>query len=66
MRSVRLTDGLWFRSGQKEIVIGKAVAKRYPTAKLRFDGGISTIPGGWPTLFLPASKPKGSLPFRIR
>ncbi len=34
MRSVRLTDGRWFRSGQREIVIGKSVARRYPTAKL--------------------------------
>jgi len=34
MRSVRLTDGRWFRSGQREIVIGKSVARRYPTASL--------------------------------
>lgn len=34
MRSVRLTDGRWFRSGQREIVVGKSVARRYPTAKL--------------------------------
>jgi putative ABC transport system permease protein len=58
MRRVRLTDGRWFMSGQREIVIGKSVARRYPTAKLgsriRFgkgdwqivgitDGGESTI-----------------------
>jgi putative ABC transport system permease protein len=34
MRNVRLTDGRWFRSGQREIVIGKSVARRYSTAKL--------------------------------
>src|SRR6266705_2656646 len=34
MRSLRLTDGRWFQSGQREIVIGKAVARRYPTARL--------------------------------
>jgi putative ABC transport system permease protein len=34
MRSVRVTDGRWFQSGRREIVIGKSVARRYPTAKL--------------------------------
>jgi putative ABC transport system permease protein len=34
MRSVRVTDGRWFQLGQREIVIGRSVARRYPTAKL--------------------------------
>src|SRR5438132_2246050 len=34
MRDVRLVKGQWFRSGQREIVVGKAVAKRYPSARI--------------------------------
>jgi putative ABC transport system permease protein len=34
MRSVRVTDGRWFQLGQREVIIGKSVARRYPTAKL--------------------------------
>ena len=34
MRSVLATDGRWFRPGQREVVVGKSVARRYPTAKL--------------------------------
>jgi putative ABC transport system permease protein len=45
MRSVRLTDGRWFRPGQREIVVGKSVARRYPTAKL--GRGILFGKGDW-------------------
>ena len=34
MRKVRLIDGRWFQPGQREIVVGKAVAKRYPSARI--------------------------------
>lgn len=34
MRSVSLVSGRWFQTGQREVVVGKAVAKRYPTARL--------------------------------
>jgi len=34
MRIVRLIDGRWFRPGQREIVVGKAVARRYPSARI--------------------------------
>lgn len=34
MRKVRLLDGRWFQPGQREIVVGKAVAKRYPSARI--------------------------------
>jgi putative ABC transport system permease protein len=34
MRSVSLVSGRWFQAGQREVVVGKAVAKRYPTARL--------------------------------
>jgi putative ABC transport system permease protein len=34
MRRVRLIDGRWFQPGQREIVVGKAVAKRYPSARI--------------------------------
>lgn len=32
--SVKITEGRWFQSGKREIVVGKGVAKRYPTARL--------------------------------
>ena len=34
MRRVQLIDGRWFQPGQREIVVGKAVAKRYPSARI--------------------------------
>jgi putative ABC transport system permease protein len=34
MRKVRLITGGWFRPGQREIVVGQAVAKRYPLARI--------------------------------
>lgn len=34
MRDVRLTEGRWFQAGQREIVVGKSVAKRYPSARI--------------------------------
>lgn len=34
MRDVRLIEGRWFHQGQSEIVVGKAVAKRYPSARI--------------------------------
>jgi putative ABC transport system permease protein len=43
MRQVKITQGRWFHSGQREIVVGKSVAKRYPNAQpgklLRFGRG---------------------------
>src|SRR5271154_2150138 len=40
---VKIADGRWFRSGMREVVVGKSVAKRYPDArlgkKLRFGRG---------------------------
>jgi putative ABC transport system permease protein len=55
---LKLKDGRWFQAGQREIVVGKSIAKRYPGAqmgkKLRFgrgewevvgvmDGGTSSV-----------------------
>jgi putative ABC transport system permease protein len=41
--NLTLQDGRWFRAGQREVVVGKSVAKRYPGAhlgqKLRFGRG---------------------------
>ncbi|MEO8026875.1 MAG: ABC transporter permease [Bryobacteraceae bacterium] len=34
LRDVKISEGRLFRSGQREIVVGKSVAKRYPDAKL--------------------------------
>ncbi len=38
-----IQDGRWFREGQREVVVGKSIAKRYPNAqlgkKLRFGRG---------------------------
>jgi putative ABC transport system permease protein len=40
---LKLQDGRWFQAGQREIVVGKSIAKRYPGAhmgnKLRFGRG---------------------------
>ena len=34
MRNVRLVAGRWFQNGQREVVVGEAVAKRYPSARI--------------------------------
>ena len=34
MRKVRLIAGRWFQPGHREIVVGKAVARRYPSARI--------------------------------
>jgi putative ABC transport system permease protein len=43
MREVKIAQGRWFQAGQREIVVGKSVAKRYPNAQpgklLRFGRG---------------------------
>ncbi|HKA17053.1 MAG TPA: ABC transporter permease [Blastocatellia bacterium] len=33
MRNVKLNQGSWFQPGQRQIVVGKSVAKRYPNAQ---------------------------------
>jgi putative ABC transport system permease protein len=33
MRSVHLATGRWFQAGQREIVVGKSIAQRYPDAQ---------------------------------
>src|SRR5215468_9249411 len=43
MRGAKIQQGRWFQSGQREITVGKSVAKRYPNAqpgkRLRFGRG---------------------------
>ena len=43
LRDLKLQDGRWFNPGQREIVVGKSIAKRYPGAhlgsRLRFGKG---------------------------
>jgi putative ABC transport system permease protein len=34
MRNVHLLRGRWFQSGKREVVVGKAVADRYPSARI--------------------------------
>src|SRR5277367_4311443 len=40
---LKLQDGRWFQAGQREVVVGKSIAKRYPGAqmgkKIRFGRG---------------------------
>ena len=40
---LKIADGRWFRPGQREVVVGKSIARRYPDAqlgkKLRFGRG---------------------------
>jgi putative ABC transport system permease protein len=49
MRKLKLTAGRWFQPGQREVVVGKATAKRYPKAQLgqqlRFGKGLWTVVG---------------------
>jgi putative ABC transport system permease protein len=49
MRPIRLSQGRWFQAGQREVVVGKSVAKRYPRAQLgqhlRFGRGEWAIVG---------------------
>lgn len=34
MRELKIQRGRWFQTGQREVVVGKSVAKRYPNAQL--------------------------------
>lgn len=34
MRPVRVVEGRWFRSGLREVVVGRGVAQRYPSARI--------------------------------
>lgn len=49
MRNVRLFAGRWFESGKREVVVGKAVTDRYPSARIgnhiRFGKGDWEITG---------------------
>jgi putative ABC transport system permease protein len=49
MRKLKLNAGRWFQSGQREVTVGKATAKRYPNAQLgrqlRFGKGLWTVVG---------------------
>ncbi len=49
MRKLRIVTGRWFRPGQREIVVGAGIAKRYPSAQLgkqlKFGKGYWTVVG---------------------
>jgi len=49
MRDLKLTQGHWFRPGQREVVVGKSTSDRYPAARigkqLRFGKGLWTVVG---------------------
>jgi putative ABC transport system permease protein len=49
MRKLKLIAGRWFQSGEREVTVGKATAKRYPKAqlgqRLRFGKGYWTVVG---------------------
>jgi putative ABC transport system permease protein len=49
IRKLKLASGRWFEPGQREVVVGKSVAKRYPTAgvgkQLKFGKGYWTVVG---------------------
>jgi ABC-type lipoprotein release transport system permease subunit len=34
MRAVSIQEGRWFLTGQREVVVGKSIAKRYPGARM--------------------------------
>jgi putative ABC transport system permease protein len=48
-RNVRIANGRWFREGQRELVVGRSVAQRFPDAQigktLRFGRGAWNIVG---------------------
>lgn len=49
MRGLKLASGRWFNAGQREITVGKSIAKRYPGAQtgkqLKFGKGQWTVVG---------------------
>ncbi len=49
MRKLKIISGRWFQPGQREVTVGKAIAKRYPIAQLgkqlRFGKGLWTVVG---------------------
>ena len=45
MRNVVLTEGRWFNAGQREIVVGKSIAARFPGA--RIGGRLAFGRGNW-------------------
>jgi putative ABC transport system permease protein len=49
MRKLNLVSGRWFQSGQREVTVGKSIAKRYPGTQignqLRFGRGLWTVVG---------------------
>ena len=49
MRDVRLTGGRWFNAGQREVVVGKSVASKFPDSglgkQMRFGRGFWTVVG---------------------
>jgi putative ABC transport system permease protein len=49
MRKLKLSAGRWFQPGEREVVVGKGINKRYPNAQLgkqlRFGKGLWTVVG---------------------
>ncbi len=49
MRKLKILTGRWFNAGQREVVVGKGIAKRYPGAQagkqLKFGKGVWTVVG---------------------
>ncbi len=49
MRKLKLASGRWFQPGEREIVVGKSIVKRYPTAQigkqLKFGKGMWIVVG---------------------
>jgi putative ABC transport system permease protein len=49
MRDLKIAEGRWFQTGQREVVVGKSIARRYPDARLhhqlRFGKGMWEVVG---------------------
>jgi putative ABC transport system permease protein len=49
MRGLKIIEGRWFQTGQREVVVGKSIARRYPDARLhhqlRFGKGLWEVAG---------------------
>jgi putative ABC transport system permease protein len=49
LRPVKITSGRWFRAGQREVVVGKSIAAKFPDAglgkQMRFGRGLWNVVG---------------------
>jgi putative ABC transport system permease protein len=57
MREVAVREGRWFRAGQREVVVGRSVAKRYPGRAWANSFGSGVVSGKWWACSMEANLP---------